>query len=218
MKSEVCSTCGEELRHGVRPPVETDRWLHREDVDHLPTLGYLMTAEDWARIEIQLDEPRIATDGSVYTTRQYDHAREATARAKVEKKAVEAGRAEEPEPIELPEPEVRATPITRGDPRFPGGCATIANLADKNGWRWTATYSRGPRTHATHGNLLSISDWVIMRLALDDGVRRAVGFWCDTKFTHAWLAELDVKNWRYNIFGSANSNGLKAYIRGDDET
>lgn len=217
MRSETCSVCGEEVRHGVRPPIETPRWLHREDVDHVAKLGYLMTAEDWARIEEQLDEERIAADGSVYTTRQYDFAREAKAREKVEKKAIEAGTADiEPEPIVLPPPEVYSTPLKRGEPHWAGGCSTIANLLDKSGWRWFATYSRGPRTHATHGNVLGISDYVVMRMALDDSDRRAVGFWRDTKFDGAWLAEIDRPNRRYNIVAHANQAGLKAWIRGDD--
>jgi hypothetical protein len=220
MKVETCSVCGEQVRWGMRddPNAPTRPgsgfWMHRDratDVDHRPKFGHLMTPEEWAAIDAAMDEHRVRDDGSVYTTRNW----------KVKGKADAADGADTEAAAELkiiPEPEVLATPIDRTDERFPGGCKTIANLVDKQpGGRWIATYSRGPRVHASHGTLLGMSDYVVLRLAVDHDQRRAVGFWVDTKFDHAWLATVDLEHEKYLMDpgGAANSDALKAWIKGE---
>lgn len=183
--------------------------MHRDretDANHRPVLGQPVTPEFLARIEEQLDEVRYREDGTPYTTRTW----------KSKKADEDSENQEQLERKVIPPPEVYATPITKGDERWPGGCTNITNLAKKCGWSWTATYSRGPRVHGGHGGLLGMSDYVLLRLRLDGSDARAVGFWVDTKFDHAWLARLDEKSRRYMIEGWANSQGLKDWIRGDD--
>jgi hypothetical protein len=219
MRAETCSVCGEECRWGQRPDQNAPTrpgsgfWMHRDpatDADHRPKFGYLADDAFWASIEAQLDEPRVKEDGTVYTTRSW----------KTKGKADEA-EGDDQELVDerkvIPPPEVWAQPLEKGEEHWPGGCTTITNLLRKHEWYWKATYSRGPRVHASHGTLLGMSDYVVLRMALDGSDRRAVGFWVDTKFDHAWLARLDAENGRYVIEPYvASSNQLKAWIRGED--
>jgi hypothetical protein len=180
------------------------------DLDHYPKFGYLMTPEDWAHIEEMKDREWVGDDGNVYTARTYDQKRYDKS-VKVEDRTEE----EESRRDQIPEFEVISEPIEVGDTRLPGGAKSIIKLAEKNGWRTAAFYSRGPRLHSAHGTLLGISDWVQVKMVLDDGDRRAIGFWCDAKFSTAWLARIDFKARKYVGLGMHNSDGLKAYIRGE---
>lgn len=116
----------------------------------------------------------------------------------------------------IPAPEVYSTPIEPPDPRLPGGAKQILNLARKHDWRAWATYSRGPRTHASHGTLLGVSDFVVIRMRLDGDRPGAVASWVDGKFDHAWLCEVDTPKRKIIIVGQANSDQLKAWIRRDE--
>lgn len=184
--------------------------MHRDpatDIDHRPKFGYVANDAFWAEIDRQLDLPRTKEDGTVYTTRAWKT-----------KGRADAAEGEDQEILDerkvIPPPEITARPITKGEEFWPGGCSTIVNLLAKHGGRWTAAYSRGPRVHASHGTFLGMSDYIVLRMALDDSDRRAVGFWVDTKFDHAWLARL--KDDRYIIEPyMANSEALKAWIRGE---
>lgn len=208
----TCSRCGQEVRLGWRHGRKS--YWHREDVDHETVFGYIMTPEDWAEIERQLDLPRtrIDKDGNevTYTTREFDFDR-------MKKAAREAAEAEEPE-IEhhpIPPPEIYATPIESGDSRMPGGAKTMINTATKLGWRAWATYSRGPRTHATLGTLLGTSDFVVVRMVLDGTPSRAVGSWRDNKFDFAYTVTVDNETYRAE---RVNSDGLKFWIKGEEPT
>lgn len=215
----LCARCGNEVRWGWRPglraPVRPGAgfWMHREETDHIPVLGQMVTEEMRAEVDRQLDLPRTKEDGTVYTTREFDIAR-------MKKPAREAAEEEEEivtEPI--PEPEVRSTLIEIDDERMPGGAKQIINLARKNGWTVWATYSRGPRIHASLGTLLEVSDYVVVRMRLDGGDRRAVASWCSKsgkyEFEWAWPLIADFENRRYIAPPIANFEGLKAWIRGE---
>lgn len=221
--THICARCGEEVRWGWRPSLTSPFlpagfWMHREEsVDHTPVLGQVYTPEDMAADEAALDVERenfvIPFAPSYYTTRDVDIARmkdkEAQARA-------EADADGEWVAAELPEPEVMATIIDIRDERMPGGARTIMNLASKNGWDVWGAYSRGPHTHATTGALLRISDYVVVRM-LDAEQRRAVACWRDGKFQWAWLLEADRRATRYINHGKTNSDGLKSWIRHEEE-
>jgi hypothetical protein len=208
----ICAVCGEEVRWGWRPGPTSPTppagfMMHREEKDHQPILGQRLTAEMVADIERQLDEPRLDADGNVYTTRAYDQARWDKKRPKHEED-------EEVVEVVLPEPEVWSTPIVKGDPRMPGGAATILNLMAKNAWSGTVSYSRGPRTHKTYGTLLSVADYAVLRARVDEGDRRAVAFWVDGKFDHSWTATADLEARKYHT-NRADFNALKSWIRGE---
>lgn len=204
----TCSACGEEVRRGWRDGQEA--WWHRESVEHATILGHTMTRRDQEAIEAALDAPRIDANGEPYTTREYDLQR-------MKKAAREAIEAEDDDFVaaEIPPPEVLTTPVDRKDPRVPGGARTIWNLAEKQGWRvYRSTYSRGPRVHASHGTLLSISDYFILGVALDDANLMAVGSWCDGKFDFAYTATINRKT-RTITPERVKSDALKAFIRGE---
>jgi hypothetical protein len=55
----------------------------------------------------------------------------------------------------------------------------------------------------------------VMRMVLDGSPRRAVGFWCDNKFTGAWLMVKNDEHRRYYTESVAGSTELKAWIKGD---
>lgn len=218
----VCSVCGQEVRLGWRDGIKS--WLHREPVEHLTILGHRYTQAAHDALELELDKPRerfvptktgfpLLFEIETYTTREHTI-------AKMAKAAREAAELEEEiETAPIPAPEVRSTPIEIGDPRLPGGAKTIINLARKNGWTAWATYARGPRVHSTTGALLEISDNVLVRLRLDGSERRAVGYWITKNdkpaFEFAWILRADLENRKYTTV-SANSDELKAWIKGED--
>lgn len=187
---ETCSRCGEEVRWGWRHGRQS--YWHREDVDHEPVFGYIMSDEDWAAIEAEMDRPRVRTvtksktvkgekitwdEEQEYTTRELSLE---TYRKSAKYRAAEALEAEddeeEDEGHELEPIEVHRTPMphkgvlrvdTPDGPRevpVPGGTRTLLNLAEKQGWEVIdLTYSRGPYLGAS-GKSLGVSDYVVLRL------------------------------------------------------
>ena len=215
----TCARCGEQVRWGFRPTPRQPQpsregagyWMRRDpDADHQPVLGDPETPEMFERREwLRLHHQWEAADGELTTAAEHD-------RAKMSKAAREAADVEEEiEPVSLPEPEVRAVPIDIGDPRLPQGAKNKINLGRKNGWTAEATYSRGPRTHATHGTLLGISDYVVVRLRLDGSDRRAVACWQDGKllFAYALVADLDR---RVYTTRSVNDGQLKSWLKQEE--
>jgi hypothetical protein len=196
---DTCSRCGEEVRLGWRNGVKG--WLHREDVDHHTLLGHIHTQHDEDRKNAILDEVRYDDDHPEgYTIRKRYHVGVADDDV-------------EPEPI--PAPEVVAEPIEKTSPYLPGGAKQIWNLAEKHGWTIvSATRSRGPRVHASHGTLLSISDFFLLKIRLDSEDRAAVASWTDGKFEFAYNVRIDRTNKKLYP-DSANSDGLKTWIKGD---
>jgi hypothetical protein len=86
--------------------------------------------------------------------------------------------------FDIPEPEVYALPIDIGDPKMPGGASNLIKAVVRAGGTFEATLSRGPRVHGSHGNLLGISDYVVVKFFIDD--RRAVARW---EFTTKWALD-----------------------------
>lgn len=108
--------------------------------------------------------------------------------------------------IEIPEPEVRATPVGPKDEHVPGGVRTITNLLAKTGWNLVSlTYARGPYLSAK-GTVLSISDSILLKARVDDATRFVVASWRDGGY-----------DFGYAIAGKAprrvNATELKDFIR-----
>lgn len=201
---EICSTCGEEVRYGVRDPSPQwpgPRWLHRTDVDHAVTFGVALTPERWQEVEQRKAAQALASSGG-------------------KKKAVsEADFEEEVEdiigPVIIPDPELLGT-LVEAD-FFPprSGIRQILNLITKTpGWEGWAWRSRGPYLGA-NGSVLSISDYILIRARGEevDGVRPfAVASWRDGSFDGpAWIGRL-----KGGIFSTypANSTEMKNWIKG----
>lgn len=194
--AETCSTCGEEIRFGIRNPTPQwpgARWLHRTEVDHQPTHGRVLTPERWTQILANKDAAVAARKG------------------KKDEPAVE----EEEDPWvdeEVPEPEVRTTPVEVTDLPSRSGMRQVANLVLKTkGWELRRlTRARGPYMGA-RGQVLSISDSLVLGAVGEevDGKRPfAVASWRDGKFDSAYVGThgggrfvsegvnaTDLKNW-----------------------
>ena len=181
----TCSRCGEEVRYGWRAgrtSIEQQRipqppagfWMHRDpDADHAVVLGQASWMTDWSAVAEQ--RAVYAAGGPVEPEGEAPDVEVLDEDGEVVKPIVE-----KPERTwDIPPPEVTATPIDIGDPRLPQGAKDKINLARTNGWRVTAHYSRAARVHASHGNLLSVSDFVVMRCALDGTDKIAVASWTD---------------------------------------
>lgn len=220
-RPETCSICGEEVRWGWRPGLTSPQgpgsgfWMHREDVDHTPILGRIMTPEDIAEQERQLDLPRerhIYCDPpfpliyriETYTVRELELAKH---RKDKRFQAMEAAKAvlhpdedddDEEEGHELEPIEIHSTPMpTQGalqvggrEIPVPGGVRIFINLLDKiEGWEVERlTYARGPYLSAK-GKSLGVSDSVVLRLRgpLVDGRHLwAVASWRDGKSQFAY--------------------------------
>lgn len=182
----TCFTCKQEVRWGWRHGRKA--WWHREDVDHAVILGEGSTPE----LHAQLAEA--------------DKAR-AAAKAKGKKKDAEDDVEEMTWPTELPEPEVRCTPVERNDPRVPGGAKTILNLLEKEDWELRRlTYARGPYIGA-NGKILSISDSIVLG-AVDGEDSAIVAFWRDGKFNGAMTV------FKHQLEGRPNATELKNWIKG----
>lgn len=204
--SETCSTCGQEIRFGVRNPTPQwpgPRWLHRDpadDADHIPTHGTLIGTEGWAAIEAN------------------KNAMVAERKGKKDSKAADEEEDNEPVIVDLPEPEIRATPIPVTDLPPRSGIRQVANLIEKtDGWTLrTLTRSRGPYVGA-RGQVLSISDMILIRASGEevDGVRGnrrfVVASWRDGKFDFAYVGTIAHG---VAIPRAANATELKAWIRG----
>lgn len=219
-RAETCSRCGEEIRFGIREPISTPRWLHREEVDHTVLHGQPYTLEMQAETERQRHLPRFreGKDGEIiqYTTAEWEEARYTKAK-RAELAAARADEDDEDEVVEpLPEPEVRARPIDISEFAPRSGIRQIYNLIEKTqGWQIVNLhYARGPRMGAK-GQCLGISDSVVLRAkqdkALDGTMRVAVASWIDGAFNIAWIGTVDKNNVLYPI--SANSNEMKDWIR-----
>lgn len=203
---DICSTCGQEVRFGVRNPTPQwpgPRWLHRDpadDADHIPTHGKCITPEQWATIERNKAEGVAARSKS--------------------KKAQEAEEddADDGDWIgeELPEPELRATDVQVDELAPRSGMRQIANLIGKtDGWELRRlTRARGPWMGA-RGQVLSISDSLVLAARSEevDGVRRvAVASWRDGKFHSAYVGTS--KGGRMTT-EKANATDLKNWIKRD---
>lgn len=78
---------------------------------------------------------------------------------------------EEPAPV----PDIWAHEISPKAEIMPGGARILYNAVVKAGGRAVALHSRGPRFHASQGQLLEMSDYVVVKFERED--RRAVGRW-----------------------------------------
>lgn len=113
------------------------------------------------------------------------------------------------EVIELPEPEVGATPVDHKDERVPGGVRTVTNLLAKQDWSLRKlTYARGPRVGAK-GGVLSISDTILLKAV--DGSKFCVALWVDGKFDFGYVGE--VKEGLI-VPHPVNATELKNWIKG----
>lgn len=187
----LCGRCGEEVRKGWRDGVEA--WWHRGQVDHVAVLGRPFTAEDQAEVERQLDLPRVRLDKDgneeVYTARELQiKAMNKAARDRLAEEGLDDEEIDAMQQVEIPEPEVRKTPIERADERCPQGARNLMNAAAKAGWEVRRlTYSRGPWL-GSKGNVLSISDLVACGV-VDSDRRYGVASWRDGKVVSAWYGE-----------------------------
>lgn len=208
--SEHCGRCGAEVRYGVRPsparpPADQERpyWMHRDvadDLDHAVIFGKPWTPELQQILDAALAE--MAARGKVDTKKKQEKAEE------VEEKDVWA---------EVPAPELRSHPvdIDTFEPR--SGVRTLHRLVGKTaGWEVRSlTAARGPYVGA-RGQVLSISDSTLMRMrgntTLDEGTQVAVASWRDGAFDFAYTGFIRGSTvWTQ----PANSNGLKAFIKGE---
>lgn len=203
----VCSRCGEEVRWGHRDGLNA--YWHRTDVGHMAILGHLHTEADEAAIQAALDTYTVEYKGKTLTIREYEIAK---IKDRVKREAAEREAAddadEDYEPEVIPEPEVRSTSIEKTDERLPGGAKQIWNLAEKHGWRVVrSTYSRGPRVHRTQQKVISISDFLVLGIVLDEQHLWAVGSWQDNKFDFAYTGgpegshKVDSRTWKSLIKG-----------------
>lgn len=92
-----------------------------------------------------------------------------------------------PEVAVIPEPEVRSTPVTPKDDIVPGGVRTVTNLLAKQEWELRRlTHARGPYV-GSKGEVLSISDTIVLGARKVDGSAIAVASWRDGKFDFAYV-------------------------------
>lgn len=213
--SETCSRCGEEVRRGWRH--EREGYWHREDVDHEPVFGHIMTPEDWAEIERQRHLVRYDDDGNPYTTAEYEARKIKNKAARAEALAELAGDDEEEVPL-LEPVEVHTINLPHKGRVFvgcpdgtvavaavPGGARTMLNLAKKQGWTVERlTYARGPYLGA-NGSSLGVSDSVVLLLRgpiVDESPILGIASWRDGK-----------SDWAYRVEnGNATRVGAKALI------
>lgn len=210
-KPETCGRCGAEVRFGVRPsparpPADqgSPYWMHRDiatDLEHTVILGTPWTPELQVKLDAALAE--MAARGKADTKKKQEKAEEED---------------EGPDVWDqVPPPEVPAHPVDIAS--FPprSGIRQMYNVADRQpGWEVRSlTASRGPFVGA-RGQVLSISDSVLMRMrgqtTLDGETQVAVAFWRDGKFKFAYTGML-----KGDVVATqpANSEGLKAFIRGE---
>ena len=198
-----CSACGEEIRWGTRD--DTEAWWHRGPVEHAVIHGHRHTQADEDRDNaaldlVRYDDPVIPFAPVAYTIRE---------RYNVGVAAKDVER----EPI--PAPEVLCTPVTKTDKRVPGGAKQVWNLAESMGWTvYRSTYSRGPRIHSSLQTLLSVSDYFVLGVRLDEHDLVAVGSWCDSKFDFAYAGKLNRKTNNVDL-KRVDSKTLKSLIKGE---
>jgi hypothetical protein len=188
VRPETCAVCDQEVRHGHRDGVAA--WWHREAVDHHAILGRRFTAADELEVQRQLDLPRVRLDKDgveeTYTARELQL--KAMSKAKRDQLLAEGLDDDEIallERPEVPEPEVRCTPIERADDRCPQGVRNVMNAAARAGWEVTRlTYSRGPYL-GSKGQVLTISDSVVIHVVDGEG-HLGVASYRDRKVTSCW--------------------------------
>jgi hypothetical protein len=151
VKSETCSRCGEEVRFGVRN--KRLAWWHRDD----QPLDLTITRRDGHEPVFGTPAPSL---GPANLDLDYTEPEEDTGET-------------DTRIFDTPPPEVYATEVPEG--KMPGGAQILINAIRRAGGRAVATYSRGPRVHSAHGNLLEVSDWVVVKFGRDG--RRAVARW-----------------------------------------
>lgn len=114
-------------------------------------------------------------------------------------------------PMEIPEPEVRRTPLEVDDERVRGGIKTLVNLLVKQEWEIVRlSYARGPYLGAKE--VLGISDHITLKARRGD--RAIVACWRDGKFDTGYALSKAAGP------RAVNSNVLKRWIKGeqlDDE-
>lgn len=96
--------------------------------------------------------------------------------------------------FDIPPPEVTATEIhvTKPlDPRMPNGAKDLINAVVRAGGRARATYSKAARVHASQGNLLGMSDYVMVKFECDS--RTGVAVWEDGALDRAYRTDYDPK-------------------------
>lgn len=150
--AQTCAVCHREVRWGTRGGRLA--WWHRDDkpvgsgyVDKRDEHEPVLGTPSWEAPIIALDDVATTKDGE-----------------------------EDDRVFEIPPPEVLARPIDVDETELmPGGAKNLINAVRRAGGEATATYSRGPRVHASHGNLLGISDYVMVKFRRDG--RYAVARW-----------------------------------------
>lgn len=223
-----CGRCGEEVRHGVRAGVTG--WWHRENVDHHPIFGRMMTEADLAETERQLDLPRVRVvtrskkvgdetvtweEEEAYTTREHDLARYRKSRKFRDAEAQDADE-DDDEPIApLPPIETLGHPVDPDSFAPRSGIRQVVNLVEKTeGWeRHRLTHARGPYVGSS-GECLSVSDTIVLgarNVLLDGSVRVAVASWRDGKFDFAFIGIL--KDHRLNPV-RVDATTMKNWIKG----
>lgn len=217
----TCGRCGLEIRLGWReasPLARPDRipfWMHEDiadDADHRPIFGKPADEAYWASIEQGRNTPWTTT---IVKDKQEIEVTLTAAQWEAAKHGKDAD-GEELEPEPTPDPEITSTHIEMLDPRLPGGAKQIWKLAEKWGWRVARSdYSRGPVMHAVQGTLLGMRDSVVLGLVLDGTPKRAVASWESGKFLFAYTLTADLERRKYANHGKTNSDGLKAWIKGE---
>jgi len=176
--------------------------MHRDqadDLDHAVILGTPWTPELQAKIDASL--AAMAERGSADTKKKQE-------------KETEPEEKDEWDTVPPPEIPVHPVDIDSFPPR--SGIRQMFNVADRHP-EWevrSLTACRGPFVGSS-GRVLSISDSVLMKMRgpmVDTGRQVAVAFWRDGKFNFAWTGIL-----RGDVVATqpANSEGLKAFIRGE---
>jgi len=201
---DVCSTCGEEVRWGQREGGQRG-YLHREEVDHMPTFGPKTSPERYMEI---LAGHRAFTVNKEAERKDHEDEEGSDVIEPVEVPCT---------PIPLPLLKVRTptggttktgkpamatsyaariepAPGFELDIAIPGGVNTTLSAAAAAGWEVRRlTYSRGPFLSSS-GKSLGVSDFVVIGLAgpmVDGGRVYGVASWRDGKSYFGWWINAD---------------------------
>lgn len=212
---ETCSRCGQEVRRGWRHGRES--YWHREDVDHEPIFGAIMTADRIEDVRREREDVvRYTDDGDPYTSAEWEISRDKDTDRRRRRLALYRG--EDPDHVEpLPAPEVPCHPIDIEDLPARSGMRQVANLVLKQGWELRRlTAARGPYI-GSKSEVLSTSDTVVLGARgperLDGGVPVAVASWRDGKFDFAITGIL--KGGRCTT-SKVDATALKRWIKGTE--
>lgn len=160
----TCAVCNEEVRWGERGG--RTAWWHRDDQTN-PATGYL---DDRIGHEPVLGTASFQTDWAAVERQMAAYAE---------------SNDEDERTFDIPAPDIWAHEITWDQEIMPGGAKNLIKAAHKAGGRTLATHSRGPRVHGSHGNLLGMSDYVMVKFNVDG--RRSVALWVDGKLDIAYI-------------------------------